>query len=170
MVVCPTTIVLNELKKSNLFSVCSVFSCCKNGSDNFQVLLDRANTISLTFAFKTFVLIMDLCICTGSWYKMYFLLGLKKFFKDFIYLFLERGEGKEKERNIDVWEKHWWADSNMPPTGDLARNTDTCPDWELNQPAFGPKASAQSIEPHQSGKSSKILSNSRENKTLGSCP
>ena len=65
-VVCPTIIVLNEVKKSNLFSVCSVFSCCKNGSDNFQVLLDRANTISLTFAFKTFVLIMDLCICTGS--------------------------------------------------------------------------------------------------------
>ena len=30
---------------------------------------------------------------------------LKIFFKDFIYLFLERGEGKEKERekNINVW-------------------------------------------------------------------
>ena len=29
----------------------------------------------------------------------------KIFFKDFIYLFLERGEGREKERerNIDVW-------------------------------------------------------------------
>ena len=30
------------------------------------------------------------------------------FFKDFIYLFLKRGEGrkKERERNIDVREKH----------------------------------------------------------------
>ena len=30
------------------------------------------------------------------------------YFKDFIYLFLERGEGREKERerNIDVREKH----------------------------------------------------------------
>ena len=32
----------------------------------------------------------------------------RDFFLDFIYLFLERGEGKEKERerNIDVQEKH----------------------------------------------------------------
>ena len=30
------------------------------------------------------------------------------FFKDFIYLFLESGEGrdKERERNIGMWEKH----------------------------------------------------------------
>ena len=25
------------------------------------------------------------------------------FFKEFIYLFLERGEGREKERNINMW-------------------------------------------------------------------
>ena len=37
------------------------------------------------------------------------------FLKDFIYLFLERGEGREKERerNIDVWlpptSPHWGA-------------------------------------------------------------
>ena len=48
-----------------------------------------------------------------------------KFFKDF-YLFLERGEGKEKERerNISV---------RLPCTGHLAGNPDVCPDWESNQ-------------------------------------
>ena len=44
------------------------------------------------------------------------------FLKDFIYLFLERGEGRERERNIDVREKH-----QLPPvcafTWDLTRNS-----------------------------------------------
>ena len=41
--------------------------------------------------------------------------------KDF-YLFLEKGEGKkkERERNIDVREKHWSVASH------------THPDWRLN--------------------------------------
>ena len=45
-------------------------------------------------------------------------LGMLFFFKDFIYLFLERWEGreKEKERNIDVQEKHQWVASHT--TGD----------------------------------------------------
>ena len=52
------------------------------------------------------------------------------FKKDFIYLFLEKGEGKEKERerNISVW-----LPLGMPPTGDLACNPGMCPDWESNQ-------------------------------------
>ena len=38
-------------------------------------------------------------------------------FKDFIYLFLERGEGREKEmkRNISVREKHWSVASGACP-------------------------------------------------------
>ena len=46
-----------------------------------------------------------------------------------MYLFLERREGKEKERerNINVWLLL------MPSTGDLARNPGMCPDWESNQ-------------------------------------
>ena len=49
------------------------------------------------------------------------------FFKDFVYLFLERGElsEKERERNINVC-------GCAPPTRDLARNQGMCPDWELN--------------------------------------
>ena len=45
-----------------------------------------------------------------------------------IYLFiLERGEGREKERekNMDVPETH------KPPVGDLTHNPGICPDWEL---------------------------------------
>ena len=54
----------------------------------------------------------------------------KILFKDFIYLFLERGEGKEKERerNINVWFA-----SCTPPIGDLAHNPGMCPDCKKNQ-------------------------------------
>ena len=51
------------------------------------------------------------------------------FFKDFIYLFLERGEGKEKEE-----EKHLCVSAFLkPPTGDLAYNPGMCPDWESSR-------------------------------------
>ena len=51
------------------------------------------------------------------------------FFKDFIYLYLERGEGREKERerNISVFASH------VAPSGHLARTPGMCPDWESNQ-------------------------------------
>ena len=49
--------------------------------------------------------------------------------KIFIYLFLDRGDGKLKEG-----EKHKCVvASHVPPTGDLAGNPGICPDWELNQ-------------------------------------
>ena len=50
-------------------------------------------------------------------------------FKSFIYLFSERGERREKDR-----EKHQYVvASRAPPAGDLACNPDMCPDWELNR-------------------------------------
>ena len=42
-----------------------------------------------------------------------------------IYLFSDREEGKEKER-----EKHQCVASCIPRTGDLALNPGLCPDWE----------------------------------------
>ena len=74
------------------------------------------------------------------------------FFLSF-YLFLERDEGKEKEKetNIDVKEKHWMVVSHMSPTRDLAHNPGMCPDRESNQQPFGSQASTQSIETHQPG-------------------
>ena len=44
------------------------------------------------------------------------------------------GEGREKERerNIDVPEKHRSVASPMPPLGDLACNTGMSPDGESN--------------------------------------
>ena len=66
------------------------------------------------------------------------------YFKDFIYLSLERGGEKERERNINVW-----LPFTCPPTEDLACNPGICPDWELNQRPFGSQASTQSTEPHQ---------------------
>ena len=62
------------------------------------------------------------------------------FFKRFIYLLLERGEGREKEG-----EKHpCVVASHMPPTGDLACNPGTCPHWESNRQYFGSQAGTQS--------------------------
>ena len=61
---------------------------------------------------------------TSSWHYQTSLIyanlkGIKWYlfcFNDFIYLFLERGEGREKERerNIDVPEKHRLVASHMP--------------------------------------------------------
>ena len=60
---------------------------------------------------------------------LYFILFLK-----IIYLFLERGEGREKEG-----EKHQCvlASQVVAPTRDLACNPGMCPDWELNRRPFG---------------------------------
>ena len=46
-------------------------------------------------------------------------------------LFLQRGEGKDKEREGGKYQ--CVVASHMAPTGDLARNPGTCPDWESNQ-------------------------------------
>ena len=71
------------------------------------------------------------------------------FLKDFIYLFLERGRGGEREG-----EKQQCGNmvaSHTLPTGDLACNPGMCPDWESNKRPFGLQADTQSTEPHQPG-------------------
>ena len=45
----------------------------------------------------------------------------------------------------------WSVASHTPPTGDLAHNPGTHPDWELNQQPFNLQANAQSPEPLQPG-------------------
>ena len=69
-------------------------------------------------------------------------------FKDFIYLFLERGKGREKEKHQCVVASH------TPPSGDLACNPGMCPDWESNLQPLGLQVSTQSTEPHQPGQNS----------------
>ena len=53
--------------------------------------------------------------------------------KDFIYLFLEREEGREikREKNIDVREKHQLVASPMRPS-----NPGMCPNWEIESVTF----------------------------------
>ena len=64
-----------------------------------------------------------------------------------MYLFLERGEGRGRER-----EKHQCVvASHMAPSGDLACNPGMCPDWESNWRPFASRGSAQSTELHQPG-------------------
>ena len=67
------------------------------------------------------------------------------FFKDFIYLFLERGEGRERGKHQHV------VASRTPLTGDLACNPGLCPDRDSKQWSFGSQPGTQSTEPHQPG-------------------
>ena len=68
-----------------------------------------------------------------------------KLFLKRLYLFRERGEGREEEeRNINVW-----LPLACPLTGDPAQNLSMCPDWESNQQPFGLQAGTQSTEPQQ---------------------
>ena len=70
------------------------------------------------------------------------------FFKDFIQLPLERGEGKKKREG----KKHQCvATFLMPPTGNPAQNPGMCPDGELSQQTFASQSGAQSADPHQPG-------------------
>ena len=75
------------------------------------------------------------------------------FKKDFIYVFLEKGEGREKERerNINMQEEHQTVASCTPPARDLAHNLGRCPDQESKRQTFGLWVDAQPTESHQSG-------------------
>ena len=72
------------------------------------------------------------------------ILNFCSFFQDFIYLFLERVEGRERGRETSICGCLY-----TPPAGDVAHNPGMCPEWELNQQLFGLQASTQSTEPHQ---------------------
>ena len=75
------------------------------------------------------------------------------FKKEFIYFFIEREEGrkKERERNIHVREKHQSVTSRMPQTGDLAHDLSMSFDRKSNQSPFCLQPGTQSVEPHQPG-------------------
>ena len=90
----------------------------------------------------------DFLHLTNSFFsKIYFL-------KILFILSLEKW-GWEGERQ---GKKHQFVVASLtPPTGHLAHNPGTCPDWELNLQPFGSQAGAQSTEPHQAGPSKKFL-------------
>ena len=66
------------------------------------------------------------------------------FFLD-LYFFIFRERGREGEREK---EKHQCVvASHAPPTGDLAHNPGTCPDWELNQQSFSSQCFQKAPQP-----------------------
>ena len=67
------------------------------------------------------------------------------FFKDFIYLFLERGKGRIERRETSM------CGCLLHPTTTevLACNPHMCPDQEQNLRPFDLQAGTQSTEPHQ---------------------
>ena len=69
--------------------------------------------------------------------------------KIYLFIFLERGEGREKEG-----EKPQCAvASHSAPSGDLACNPGMCPDQESNWRPSGLQDDAEPTELHQSGQS-----------------
>ncbi|KAF6099831.1 hypothetical protein HJG60_011562 [Phyllostomus discolor] len=98
--------------------------------------------------------------CFGVW-KSVVLRGCSRtlFFCVFcsMYLFLERREGREKQRERNISMREISITSCTPPTGDLARNPGMCPDWKLNRQPFASQAGTQSTEPHQPGQDIGVL-------------
>ena len=95
---------------------------------------------------------VTLCRSLNMLYRHFIYLFIYLFiYKDFIYL--ERGEGREKERerNTDLWEMHQSVAFDTPPTGIPAHNPGMCPDLEWNLWPFGLQAGIHSTEPHQPG-------------------
>ena len=111
---------------------------------SFSHLLSRRGAFPFPF-FQLYSLInqsLFYCICDSHCFK-------KRFY---LFTFRERGREGERKRNINVWEIHWSVASHIPPTGDLACNPGTCPDWELNWWPCGLQSGTQSTEPyHQPG-------------------
>ena len=54
------------------------------------------------------------------------------FFKEYLFIFRERG--REGEKGGEKYQ--CVVASHTPPTGDLAHNPGMCPDWELNWQRF----------------------------------
>ena len=77
---------------------------------------------------------MGLGLCFFFFFKEINIFLAKLFFKDFIYLLLERGDRREKERerNTNMREKHLSVASPMSPTQDLACSPGMCRNWESN--------------------------------------
>ena len=65
-------------------------------------------------------------------------------------LFLERREGREKERerNIDMRQKPQWDSSRTCLTGDQTHNPGIFPDWESNGQPLTLQDDSQPNEPH----------------------
>ena len=73
-----------------------------------------------------------------------------RFLKDFIYLFLDRGEGREKERERSI---NVWLLPTRPPLGTRPETQAQAPVWETNRQPSGSQGSVHSVEPHQEGSS-----------------
>ena len=89
--------------------------------------------------------------------------------KDFIYLFLERGEGREteRERNMTVEEKYQSVASWTHLTGNWTHNPGMYPDWQLNWRPFPLQDAAQPTEPHWLGLTQLFLYSCSLQQTVG---
>ena len=87
-------------------------------------------------------------LCQHFWLITHLHVHAIVLFKIFMYLFLGRREGMEKERDRNI---NMWLPLVCSLQGTWPRNPGMCPDGESNQGPFGLQAGAQSTEPHQPG-------------------
>ena len=86
----------------------------------------------------------------GAWCQISHISGIIGMYGSFtLLLFILIGEclliffwERERERNIDVREKHWSVASCMRPNQGSNRNLDMCPDRESNPQTFGVQGDA----------------------------
>ena len=104
-----TTVPLSPYPCRHLLFVVVVLFCC-------VLLVVITIVIGFVVLIRISLVILNIFSCVYWPFVYRFLKELLK--KDFTYLFLERGEGREKkmERNINVWEKHWSVASCMTTT------------------------------------------------------
>ena len=134
-----------------LLLMCLTYPWWLTGEIGFNQSTDPEQLMCLSFpcfyhiytSFRSCILLCGYSIGLLSSKKFSLIIFIKILF----YLFLERGEGREKEG-----EKHQCVvSSHVPSTGDPARNPGLCPDWESNWQPFGSQAGTQFTESHQLG-------------------
>ena len=130
-------------------TICNSFLSC---------ILDGYNSSSGIFFFLNFYLlfserergrhqfVIPLIYAFFGWFFFFFF-----FWRFYLSIFRERGRETERERNIDVWEKHRWVAFSRAPARNLVGNPGMHPDQESNWWSFSLWGDAQPYEPHQSG-------------------
>ena len=108
-------------------------ACLSYLTNPYKLSYLKVRTYSLSLHTSIFLCIL----CIHSWKNHIFL-------KDFIYLFLDKREGREKERerNNNVW---------LPPTWDLACNPGMCSRLGIERLTLWFEDRHSTTEPHQAG-------------------
>ena len=119
-------------QKKNHFYVIKGRQCFSSGikTSTFGILFNKY-LLTLGHMFCSRIMMIQVLPFRDMYVEMVCTVTLF-FFKDFIYLFSQKGREEERKRNINVW-----LPLTHPLLGTLASNPGMCPDWESNWQPFG---------------------------------